>query len=332
VEDVLKQNILLKLRYYLTPTVNDPADQELCAGLGTTLVTFSGNSGSTTYNWTNDNTSIGLGANGTGNIASFTANKYRNYKSSGYYYSNTNLNGCDGTPQTFTITVKPIPTVNAISNQELCLGEATTDITFVGNIGTSTYNWTSSGDNIGLAASGSGDITSFTPTASGTATITVTPTADGCDGTSQVFTITVNPIPDASFTLQSSICLTGGTITLTPNQAGGTFSGTGVSGTTFDPAMAGIGGPYTITYDITVNGCTNQSTEQITVTALDDASFTFADYCAGSTNGPTNIVTAGGTFSFNPAPGDGATINPTTGVITGGVAGATILCCLCYKW
>jgi hypothetical protein len=312
-----------QMEVLLTPTVNDPSDQELCAGVGTTLVTFSGNSGSTTYNWTNDNTSIGLAASGNTNIASFTAINTGTTNQVATITVTPTLNGCDGTPQTFTITVKPIPTVNAVSNQELCLGEATTDITFVGNIGTSTYNWTSSGDNIGLAASGSGDITSFTPTASGTATITVIPTVDGCDGTPQVFTITVNPIPDASFTLQSSICLTGGAITLTPNQSGGTFSGTGVSGTTFDPAVAGIGGPYTITYDISVNGCVNQSTEQITVTALDDASFTFADYCAGSTNGPANIVTAGGTFSFDPAPGDGATINPTTGVITGGVAGTT---------
>lgn len=54
-----------------------------------------------------------------------------------------------------------------------------------------------------------------------------------------------------------------------------------------------------------------------------DASFDFNDFCAGSPNGPTNIITPGGTFSFNPVPFDGATINPVTGVISNGVNGAT---------
>ncbi len=61
----------------------------------------------------------------------------------------------------------------------------------------------------------------------------------------------------------------------------------------------------------------------VTVNAQADASFTFADFCAGSTHSPTNIATPGGVFSFSPAPGDGATINPSTGVITNGTGGAT---------
>jgi len=52
-------------------------------------------------------------------------------------------------------------------------------------------------------------------------------------------------------------------------------------------------------------------------------SFTFANFCAGATNGPTGISPTGGTFTFNPVPSDGATINATTGVISNGVAGTT---------
>src|SRR5690606_22484783 len=57
--------------------------------------------------------------------------------------------------------------------------------------------------------------------------------------------------------------------------------------------------------------------------ATADAGFDFNDFCEGSTNGPTNVVTAGGTFAFNPVPTDGATINSTTGEISNEVPGAT---------
>jgi gliding motility-associated-like protein len=61
----------------------------------------------------------------------------------------------------------------------------------------------------------------------------------------------------------------------------------------------------------------------VTINPTDDASFTFAAFCAGAVNGPSGIVSAGGTFTFNPAVTDGATINPATGVISNGVATTT---------
>ncbi len=61
----------------------------------------------------------------------------------------------------------------------------------------------------------------------------------------------------------------------------------------------------------------------VTINPQDDASFTLTDFCAGSPNSATGIATAGGTFTFNPAPGDGATINALTGSITNGVTGTT---------
>lgn len=54
-----------------------------------------------------------------------------------------------------------------------------------------------------------------------------------------------------------------------------------------------------------------------------DPSFTVTNYCEGNPNSATGIATPGGTFAFNPAPTDGATINSTTGAITNGVGGTT---------
>ena len=55
--------------------VNQPADLIICNGSKTTAVIFSTNNtdGATSYSWINSNSSIGLPASGTGNIASFMA-------------------------------------------------------------------------------------------------------------------------------------------------------------------------------------------------------------------------------------------------------------------
>ena len=154
------------------------------------------------FTWTNNNTSIGLAASGTGNIASFTALNATNAPVVATIvvtpsYTNGGVT-CSGSPRTFTITVNPIPTVAPVSNKAYCTGATTQLIPFNGTPG-SVYNWTNSNPAIGLAASGSGDIQPFVTTNATNgplvATITVTPVAIGCSGTPITFTITVNPRP-----------------------------------------------------------------------------------------------------------------------------------------
>ena len=55
------------------PIVDDPADQVHCEGDNTNDVIFSGPNPTTSFIWTNDNTSIGLAASGSGDILSFIA-------------------------------------------------------------------------------------------------------------------------------------------------------------------------------------------------------------------------------------------------------------------
>src|SRR5205823_8266293 len=95
-------------------------------------------------------------------------------------YTNTRTT-CEGTPNTFTITVNPTATVNTVSNQTVCNGSSTIAITFGSPTtgGTIVYNWTNNTSSIGLAATGAGNIASFTATnrskVRGVATICVTP-------------------------------------------------------------------------------------------------------------------------------------------------------------
>ena len=74
-----------------------------------------------------------------------------------------------------------------------------------------------------------------------------------------------------------------------------------------------------------VGGSSCASTDFATLTSPTqaDPSFILTDFCSGTANSATGVVTPGGTFDFNPAPGDGATIDATTGEISNSVPGTT---------
>jgi len=120
------------------------------------------------------------------------------------YKVTTKANGCENT-EDVTVVVKPEPTVTQPTNQSLCAGKSTEIVTFAGNIASGvTYNWTNDKPEIGLAATGAGNIAVFTAknttTTAIVATIKVTPTADGCTGEAKEFSITVEPEPVITLT------------------------------------------------------------------------------------------------------------------------------------
>jgi len=197
--------------------MDDPADQVVCAGDATAAVIFTSTNagGTTTFSWINDNTSIGLVANGTGNIPSFTAlNAGATAETATITVTPTFTNGgisCSGAAETFTITVNPTPTVNPVANQTYCNGNTTAIIVVTGPVSGTTFTWANDTPAIGLAANGTGNIPSFTATNPGStpivATITITPSANGCTGTPFSFTITVNPATRFTKHSQSSAIL-----------------------------------------------------------------------------------------------------------------------------
>ena len=268
-----------------TPTVAAVNPQTLCNGATTAAVAFSGTVTGTVYDWTNDNTSIGLAASGTGNIGTFTAVNTGNAPVISTITVKPTANGCTGPVGTFTITVNPTPTVATVAPLILCNGTASGAVNFTGAVTGTTYNWTNSTPSIGLAASGTGNIGTFTAVNTGNtpvmATVTVTPTANGCPGPAATFTITVNPTPRAFVPPSQVLCeramttlisftgpVTGTTYTWTNNNTG---IGLGASGTgniasfmAADPGTSSI--LSTITVTPTANGCTGtQTTFTITV-------------------------------------------------------------------
>ena len=103
-----------------------------------------------------------------------------------FNYTVTLTGGCGVITATGTITVNPTPTVNAVSNQVICNNTATAAVTFDGTPPGVVFNWTNNNASIGLAASGTGDIPSFTAinttNAPVVATVTVTPSTGGGGG------------------------------------------------------------------------------------------------------------------------------------------------------
>jgi PKD repeat protein len=166
---------------------------------------------------------------------------------------------------TFTLTIDPLPTVTDPIDQNVCEGGVTNLVQFSGS--GSTYTWTNDNTAVGLVGSGSGDIASFTATDLGVATISVIPDLNGCLGTPQTFTITVNALPVVSQSNYSTVCENWSPVSLmNGSPSGGFYSGTGVAGSTFDPVVSGVG-TFTITYSLTENGCSNSADAIITVDA-----------------------------------------------------------------
>ncbi len=170
-----------------------------------------------------------------------------------YTVTGTDANGCTDT-DVITIAVNAAPLVVGNASQTaVCDGSP---VTLFGS-GATSYTWTGSvTDNI-----------AFTPVATDTYTVTGTD-ANGCTNTDEI-TITVNPIPVVTLSLSAStICLDDADLALTGGSpAGGTWNGTGVTGSSFDPTVAGAG-TTTITYLFTdANGCDASATDNISVDA-----------------------------------------------------------------
>lgn len=82
------------------------------------------------------------------------------------------------------------------------------------------------------------------------------------------------------------------------------------------------GTTYTVTHSLTVDGCTESATNNVTAIVVDE-SISFPSICPGASGGPSTIAEPGGEFSFASYLGDGATIDPTTGLLENGVEGTT---------
>lgn len=221
-------------------------------------VTFTG-SGATSYTWDN----------GVTDGVPFNVTTTDNYVVTG-----TDANGCMNM-DSITVNVNALPSVVANATATtICMNDS---VIFTGS-GAVSYTW----DN------GVTDGVPFNVPATDTYVVTGTD-GNGCMNMDSIL-ITVN-VPNGSLTLpMDTVCQTLGVITLGgESPAGGTWSGPGVTGNTFDPMVSGLG-TIGITYMFTdSNGCSGAVVDSFVV-----------DLCMDIT-GP--VVTSGVTIYPNPNEG-----------------------------
>jgi gliding motility-associated-like protein len=222
----------------------------------------------------------------------------------------TDESGCQTTEE-FILEMNPLPTVTLSNQADVCVNETAVPLSGGEPPGGSySGNFVSGGSfNANAAGLGIHDIYYNYTDANGcsnadTAQITV----------NEVIEVTLNNFPDICQDADA-IILSGG------SPAGGSYSGTGVDGGSFDPSVAGPG-THTITYSYNIGACGGSESKEINVLPAPNVSFslTDTDFCideaafnlsGGSPTGGTysgNGVSGG---DFNPAVA-GVGIHPIT--------------------
>ena len=274
---------------------------------------------------------LGAGANTLGftvpigatpNITTFA--RFRLSSAGGLSYTGLAV---DGEVEDYEVTISEQPTCHLTCTPDdcsACLGETVT----VTEDGGDAVSWVWSG-----TAGGSGTLGVFTATSSGTVIVEITDSND-CTNTCQT-EVTVYGLPTVDAGSDQSFCLGDDPITLSGDPPGGDWSGSGVSGTTFDPDVAGVG-THTITYIYTdQNGCSNSDTRLFTVEScitppppsggstrscyfdfvmLDSEEFTIRVDCCNDTTFSSHII-------FDPDEKHFITFDRNTAVICGDCVG-----------
>jgi hypothetical protein len=202
----------------------------VCAG-STAILTASGAS---TYSWSTGATTSTISITSTTN--------------SSYTVTGIATSGCKNTA-VGTVTVTALPTVVATSTA-LCAG-STAVLTASG---ASTYSWSTGATTSTI---------SVTPTTNTSYTVTGTVTT-GCKNIA-LGNVTVNSLPVVSLAAINQLCTNSSSVVLMGSPANGTYTGTGVSGSTFDPTISGAG-TFTVMYYYTnANNCSSSASQPASV-------------------------------------------------------------------
>jgi gliding motility-associated-like protein len=193
-------------------------------------------------------------------------------------YLTVSENGCSNT-DTFTITVNTIPTANfTLSTDSICSG-SNFNINYTGSATAgATFNWLLSGSPTPASLTGVGPHTvsySFIGNTTNLETISLIVTQNGCASASFSQSITIVPIPDATFTIASPICedinsnLTFTGINYLPgyNVNFSWVGATVISGSNLGPYVINYAnaGNFTITLNISQYGCSNSTSQNIVI-------------------------------------------------------------------
>lgn len=197
------------------------------------------------------------------------------------FYVTQNNGTCESAATSVAITINPLPVVSLVSsdaNNIICSGES---ITFTAiatpNSGSTNYRFLN-----GVTELQNGTSNTYTSTSLTSGSITVVVTENSCTRTSSAINLTVNDLPNVSYTDPPTISFPNTQTTGVSLSDGttfgafvegayvaanvGTYTGAGVVGANFYPDVAGVG-DHVITYTYTdgITGCSNSTTFSLNV-------------------------------------------------------------------
>jgi gliding motility-associated-like protein len=231
-----------------------------------------------------------------------------------------------------SVAVQPQITMNDVPNILVCPGQSINPDDFVSTPAGGTFTWTNDNPSIGISASGTGQIPTWAAPTNSTSnpisgTVTVSAQLNGCPGVQDVFTVTINPIPDYTYNLNPSSGLSCVSATadivgsVIPSGTTILWSGPGiVSGQGTGSISVDTPGSYTIAMTDPGTGCSaNEVILMDPPTQIDITSALVQNItCGGASDGVITITTdnaSGVSYAWTPNAGNGATVNGlSTGV------------------
>jgi gliding motility-associated-like protein len=221
------------------------------------------------------------------------------------YFTSAWCNNID----TINITVLNAASATITQPAAVCSGTAPFNLTAAATGGI----WTGTGIT-------SPSIGTFDPIVSGVGSFIITYTISGLCPSVDTVVVTVNPQRDATITQPPTICVSAAAFNLTAVDAGGVWSGVGITNVAtglFNPTTAGVG-THIITYTIGAP-CGDVDTVIVTVLSIFNPTITnVSPVCITAAAFNMQAVSAGGVWT-----GAGIT-NATTGTFDPGTAGAGV--------
>lgn len=247
------------------------ATPEICGGTGPGVSLSSTVSG-TSYTWTVTQAGVTGGSNcssSCGSSINQTLNASGIVAGTATYTVTPTASSCAGSTATVVVTVNPKPTATITpSSQSICSG-STTSLALGSNIAGTSFVWTATQTGISGASAGSGTsisqiLNNTTANTLGSATYTVTPTANSCNGNTVTATVRVGSLPAVSVTTAASEICEGSSIALTGNSNGG-IAGV-VSATNSTPSAISSSGTPTVNSTISMPAAVITAASKITLT------------------------------------------------------------------
>ena len=271
----------INIEIFPLPIVTPILDSIFCEGNAFNFNSIILSNGAS-FDWTNSNTNIGLGANGSNLISTFNLTTINNTSEASIITITPSTGNCVGSTEDFEITVHPNPSINAGLDQVICSGDS---IMLAGTSSTAPiiYTWDQ----------GINNNTWFIPSNSSIYTLIGTD-SNGCLNTDNV-SINLTPIPTINAGSDATIC-NGDSINLnansiTPNLLY-TWTPNVNNNTWFIPSVSG-------TYHVAatdINGCSSEDSLFVlinpypTISAGNDLSICLGDSAVLSISNPDNAI------------------------------------------